>query len=692
MALSLNPELVKQMIRCESVISSVVVHSRGAVVTRRVTVPADTFGECVCVVEGLTPMADPGSVKVSLGTGDGRLIGVRVKTHVPEALAVRGPTVERLEQLRLEYSHMEDQIRQLREREQRWESQSFAPRGRKLLEEKGPQSRMHNALAMGHLASQRRRDLRKHIQDGLDAMERLQRDILQVELDDAQRSAREKMGLGHPTLQAHIQLLDVKNLEWLEISYTVLDAQWWPAYTLYLEDQSRRGRLVVEAAVAQATGEDWEGVTLSLSTAVLHMDARLPELASLRLGRAQRHVPRGYREAPEGLQTLFASYDLRLQELGRPAVIPEPSRSAPPMPVMEPEPMWEEEDGMVEVQERYSSIAQNAFGGAPPPPSGASMSASMPMAPMMASKSMPMRKASGAREMLRASMDRSEGSAAPSAPEQIEPAEAWLNFDELILASNEDSRRGQLTRRGFGQRSSAGNLQPAQNRASIQSLVDPGSSKGHFEYRMDAEGLVNVPADGMLHRIRLREDVTEPKLHWKCVPRAEAAVYREVSVQNPAPFPLLDGPLRVFVDGEMRVQTALRTVDVGGDMRVGLGVDDTFRVARNARVSEDGAGIFGGKRAVEHEITIEIRSSLGFTSRVQVYDRIPVTDDENVDVELLKQEPRATPYDQAELLKPVRGGLKWSVDLGAGATGTIAYSYRITLRSKDEIIGGNRRD
>lgn len=313
------------------------------------------------------------------------------------------------------------------------------------------------------------------------------------------------------------------------------------------------------------------------------------------------------------------------------------------------------------------------------------MMSAMPSAPMRKSA----RSLGNAFEGSRDEMKRD--SEPPPMPEFIEPADAWLNFDELILAGKDNHNRGLLERRSSAT-SAARGLQVAESRAIVQTLLDPGQSKGHFDYRMDAQGRVNIPADGLLHRLRLREDVTEPKLMWKCVPRTEPAVYREVRVMNPAPFPLLSGPLRVFVNGEMRVQTTLQTVDVGGEMQVGLGVDDNFRVARNARVTEDGAGIFGGKRAVDHEITIEIRSSLGFASRIHVFDRIPVTDDENVDVELLKQSPPATPYDQAELLSPVRGGLKWGVDLGPGATQNIVYSYRITLRSKDEIIGGNRRD
>ena len=61
--------------------------------------------------------------------------------------------------------------------------------------------------------------------------------------------------------------------------------------------------------VAQASGEDWGGVTLALSTGDLLRDARLPEITSLRLGRAQKPRTKGYRAPPEGLDAMFEGYD-----------------------------------------------------------------------------------------------------------------------------------------------------------------------------------------------------------------------------------------------------------------------------------------------------------------------------------------------------------------------------------------------
>jgi hypothetical protein len=75
-----------------------------------------------------------------------------------------------------------------------------------------------------------------------------------------------------------------------------------------------------------------------------------------------------------------------------------------------------------------------------------------------------------------------------------------------------------------------------------------------------------------------------------------------------------------------------------------------------------------------------------------VLDRLPVTEDKDIEIKLASSQPRAAPYTQAELGDPVRGGLRWVVPLPAGGKAQVAFTYRVTFSAKNEIIGGNRRE
>ena len=108
-------------------------------------------------------------------------------------------------------------------------------------------------------------------------------------------------------------------------------------------------------------------------------------------------------------------------------------------------------------------------------------------------------------------------------------------------------------------------------------------------------------------------------------------MYREVEIQNPFDAPLLSGPVEVFLDGALMTTSSSRFVDRGGVVHLGLGVEERLRVARNARVEEGTAGLLGGSAVVDHAITIEVASSLGRKVTVDVLDRVPMTDDKDVD-------------------------------------------------------------
>src|SRR5947209_19518746 len=88
---------------CGSRIESVVVHARGALVTRQVEIP-DALpdglpgGEVVLLVPGLSLLAQPGSLRASL-QGARQITTAQLGLHVPAAEALAGPDLEKLGQL-----------------------------------------------------------------------------------------------------------------------------------------------------------------------------------------------------------------------------------------------------------------------------------------------------------------------------------------------------------------------------------------------------------------------------------------------------------------------------------------------------------------------------------------------------------------------------------------------------------------
>jgi hypothetical protein len=704
--------VARPRVACQSKIVGVVVHSRGAVVTRRIEVedplPAASFD---LVIDDVTPLADPGSVRVQLPEEGRRLVAVNARWAVPEVDDGPGDTVERLEKLNRRIDQMRERESTLRARAQRLRDFMPAPVGHDAIRDDGPVARVSAAIEIATVvrdmlgATDRRLiELRKQIRE-------LEKERDQAALEDAQASSSDRMGSGHPrrTFEMHVAG-GAGDIDGAEFSYAVPHAaKWWPMYSLRLTDGGQRATLALEAVVAQRTGEDWDGVPIGLSTSEIVFDATLPRLPSLRLGKRQRPQRSGFREPPAGTDRLFEGYDAfrgryetpssapktptRREKAAKPAPAPlaEPQMAmAADAPAGAPRDATTDHESLEEITGSYPEFDRIQAAQAPPPAKARKRSRSM----MGAVGGAIAEGVSAAANAVTSHSGYGAGGAPPPEPPppEFEPGEHWLAFDSLVLAGPNESRRGKLRHRSDDVSVTTSDLYDARESARRLHLVDPAVSRGLFDYRYDSDGAVQVPADGALHRVELQRAEGESRLVWRTVPQQDPAVYREAELNNPFSSPLLAGPVDVFSEGQLVTTTHIDRVDSGGSMTVGLGVDDRFRVARNVRMTEESAGLLGGKRELIHHVEIELRSALGFPATVAVFDRIPRSDDETVSVELVSADPPAAEYDQSDRNAPIDGGMRWKIALEEGGRETIRYRYEVCLRSRDEIVGGNRRD
>jgi hypothetical protein len=757
---------------CPSKIVSVTVHARGAVVRRQVLTPPRVElrdGDVDLVIEDVTPLCEPGSLRAAVGSGGRVVVQVHSAMVVSPTTATPGAGTAQVQALQQQLMRLSAEVERLQQRRQRIAKLFPDPALRTTSLVEQVSDRISDALATSRLLldvqqqlDQRQRELEQQISD-------VQREKAAAELLLSQAPSSQRMGNGHPKRRIVVRLTGTGPLPELVVSYVVMAARYWPIYTLRVSDAGRRASWLIEANVAQLSGEDWSNVRLSLSSADLVYDARLPELMSLRLGRAQPPAKRGYRPPPDGLDRMFAGYD---QVFGH-ASLALPSAATAPAPPPPPE----EESGKFEFENESSSpsgslddeptmaaladrfeeeagesrrislskkrskarvpdaLREMPKAGGPPgaPPSA---SGGMPAFATTAPLPMPQQSQRGLRppmNLAASPMDmaapmRARGGPgmpsgslgglpdgmeeggyggafgggggrahAPSEPEPQElpePSDAWLDFDQLSLAGVEDpQRRGRLNRRsdGGGQRdriravAQIEELQPG-------GLRDPRESRGRFDHRFDAEGLVIVPSDGQLHRVPLLSVEATPTHRLCTVPRERPEVYREAELTNPCDAPLLAGPVDVYVEGSLLTTTAIEHIDRGGTLRVGMGVEERVRVARNARTDEESAGLLGGSTAVTQHISIELASALGMPITVEVLERVPVSEDKALNVEVVGVAPPASGYSQAERGAPIRGGMQWRLPVSAGGRARIEYSYRMTFPAKTEIVGGNRRE
>lgn len=520
----------------------------------------------------------------------------------------------------------------------------------------------------------------------------------------------------------------------LSLSYRVEGALWAPAYTLRTDREIQQGHLAIRALVAQVTGEDWTGVRLSLSTAPCARSVDLPELHALRLGTRQPPRAKAWRELPPGLDELFPTEDLTLV---RPqlveATLPELSelpgaRAVEPVEITaapKPEPGKKRRQARAREEVTFEREMDDDAGSEQsatsppfniPTPMGAVMAGPPPMAmPSAAPMAPPMSLAEAAAPMRSRSAAAFGGAAPKRAPAPPPPPPELqtdaLDYPRLRLRSYSDPRgvRGRLLSVSLADEAREAGLPPAGQarlNALFSSFLDrvrglsgrslpprhvlAGPISG-IDARYEAEGAVDIPSDGQFHNLTVRNEPASLKVFWRSVPREDPRVFRLVEVSVQSRLALLPGPVDVYVDGAYTLTVDWKGAPRGAIFRVGLGVEDRLRLARNVRYWEETAGLLRGSRRLHTEITVDIASSLPREISVELLERLPQAGEDAIKVELVRAEPEARPYPGEPAGPTLKGGRLQLARVAASGESKVVFHYSVTMDNTLELQGGDRR-
>src|SRR5205807_7950156 len=120
-------------------------------------------------------------------------------------------------------------------------------------------------------------------------------------------------------------------------------------------------------------------------------------------------------------------------------------------------------------------------------------------------------------------------------------------------------------------------------------------------------------------------------------------------------------------------------------VRLGFGADDKIRIERAVlKRNEGSAGLLvTTSKTDEHSFKTTIRNGHDFPIHVAIEDQLPVSENEDILVEML---PSTTPP-TASNIRDKRGVLEWSFDAKPGEVKDINFAWRVRwLKDKTMVI------
>ena len=205
---------------------------------------------------------------------------------------------------------------------------------------------------------------------------------------------------------------------------------------------------------------------------------------------------------------------------------------------------------------------------------------------------------------------------------------------------------------------------------------------GGFQVVFRVPGRIAVPAGQVSKSFRVASATIAPELMVHAVPALAETAFLQASFKHADDAPLLPGPVSVYRDGVFVGKSPLALAAKDETVRLGFGVDEKVKVARTVvRKNEGTAGFIGSSKTDEREFKTTIRNAHEFPIKVAIEDQIPVSEHEDIQVELLPVTTQPTARD----LRDRRGVLEWAFEAKPGETRELKLGWRVRW-PKDKTV------
>ena len=215
-------------------------------------------------------------------------------------------------------------------------------------------------------------------------------------------------------------------------------------------------------------------------------------------------------------------------------------------------------------------------------------------------------------------------------------------------------------------------LEAVEKRAEEQQAV---AEIGGFQVVFKIPGRVSVGANEGAKSLRVATATIAPDLAVRAVPVKDPTAFLEASFKQEEDAPLLPGRVSIYRDGVFVGRGPMAAAAKDETVRLGFGADDKVKIERAVLKRNEGTAglIVTTAKTDERSFKTSVRNGHDFPIRMSIEDQLPVSENEEIQVEML---PSTTPP-TATNSRDRRGVLEWAFDAKAGEVRDIAFAWRV---------------
>jgi uncharacterized protein (TIGR02231 family) len=184
-------------------------------------------------------------------------------------------------------------------------------------------------------------------------------------------------------------------------------------------------------------------------------------------------------------------------------------------------------------------------------------------------------------------------------------------------------------------------------------------------------GETTIPSDNAEHRVAVMVAPLAATFSHTAIPKMQKDVFFKASMRNSTDYPILPGPMSVFLDNSFVATSKLPAVVPGETFDAFLGVDNGVRVERKLlnRLTEV-SGLFSKTRKVSYSFLITAENRKKTAATLSLKENVPISQDEKVKVAITSSGPN-------EFLPDANGIITWNLQLAPGQKREIRLQYSV---------------
>ncbi len=198
---------------------------------------------------------------------------------------------------------------------------------------------------------------------------------------------------------------------------------------------------------------------------------------------------------------------------------------------------------------------------------------------------------------------------------------------------------------------------------------------GAFQTAFRIPGRVSVGASEGPKSLRIATTTITPDLLIRSAPVADPTAFLEASFVQSDDAPLLPGRVSIYRDGMFVGRGKMAAAGKDETVRLGFGADDKVKIERAVlRRNEGSAGlIVTTAKTDERAFRTTVRNGHDFAIKVAIQDQLPVSENEDITVEML---PSTTPPTVTNV-HDRRGVVEWAFEAKPGEVRDINFAWRV---------------